>query len=251
MFDEPTTVTTNEEGLFDDYAEDNSDTPQEEEVAAETENIEAETVEEEASKPFLEIKYNHETRGLTQDEARELAQKGMNYDRFYGDLYELANMNGMSVSDYINSLRDTQTRFEINKEVRALQKQYPNADKEMLEELATRRFNESQSQRIRDAQESQQREDDSMRKEMERQLDVFEKHFPDVDPQKLDQKVFDYMAQGYTLLEAYTIWADAQKDTPQARVSRKNEENRKRSMGNTSNVGSIEADDFMKGFLNG
>lgn len=250
MFDEPTTV-TNEEGLFDDFVDESSDTPQEEEVTTEDENNEAETVEEEASKPFLEIKYNHETRGLSQEEARELAQKGMNYDRFYGDLNELATMNGMTVSDYINSLRDTQTRFEINKEVRALQKQYPNADKEMLEELATRRINESQSKRVKEAQESQKREDDDMRKEMERQLDVFERHYPNVDAQNLDPKVIDYMAQGYTLLEAYTIWNDAQKDTPQAKVSRKNEENRKRSMGNTSNVGSIEADDFMKGFLNG
>lgn len=250
MFDEPTTV-TNEEGLFDDLVEENSDTPQEEEVTAEESNTEAETVEEEASKPFLEIKFNHETRGLTQDEARELAQKGMNYDRFYGDLNELAGMNGMSVSDYINSLRETQNRFEVNKEVRALQKQYPNADREMLEELATMRINENRSQRVREAQESQQREDDSMRREMERQLDVFEKHFPDVDPQKLDQKIFDYMAQGYTLLEAYTIWADAQKQTPQAKISAKNEENKKRSMGNTSTTGSIDSDAFLNGFLNG
>lgn len=251
--EEPTTVPT-EEGLFDDYTEE--DTPVEEEVTEEETKEETETespVEETPDAPFLEIKYNHETRGLTQEEARTLAQKGLNYDKFYGSIDQLARMNGMSVSDYINSLHDTQMKFEVNKEVRELQKRYPDGDRDLLNEIAQKRV----SERLARQNEISNQQDENLRAEMERQLTVFEKHFPNVDSAKLDRKVYDYMSDGYTLLEAYTLWKseeDAKQrsvDDSKARIAKQNEDNRKRSLGNTGNVSSVEADDFLSGFLNG
>ena len=109
------------DGLFDDF-EPTSEEPVETEESAET--TEAEPVEETTEEPetvedpyALDVKFNGEERTLTRDEARILAQKGMNYDRFYEPLEKLARMNNMSVGDYINQLNDTQVQYEISKEM--------------------------------------------------------------------------------------------------------------------------------------
>lgn len=245
-----------EEDLSELYEPDESETPQTEEEVVEEDKTEEtpETPEEESVKPFLEIKFNHEMKGLSQEEARELAQKGMNYDRFYGELDTLARMNGMNVSDYINSLKQTQERFEVSKVERELKRQYPNADPDMLKELATMRFNEQRSRKQQEEVDSRAKSDQALREEMERQLDVFEKHYPNVDAGKLDPKVISYMSDGYTILEAYTLWKNEMEakqktiDESKARVTQKNEENKRKSFGNTSNVGDAGLDDFLSGW---
>ena len=105
-----------EEGLFDDYVpEETAEETVSEEPAEEPTTEEAPV--EELPKSFLNIKFNGEEKSLTEEEARTLAQKGMNYDRFYEPIERLARMNNMSVGDYVNQLNDTQFQYELSKQM--------------------------------------------------------------------------------------------------------------------------------------
>lgn len=251
---------TEAEGLFDepetqDKPVEDADTVQE---SNDTTNDEA------AVTPFLTVTYNKAQRGLTQDEAIEYAQKGMNYDKLHGqyealkqsepllnELNRLAELNGMSMEDYLHNLNDVQRTFEISQELEALKQKYPNSSEEALSELASLQVNE----RAKQAEHSRQESVDSRKQEIGRQLDVFSKRHPDVDPAKLDSGVYDLMRQGYTLLEAYeSVNAERREAQEKARISedkikQKNEENKRKSLGNTSSSGKVEHDDFLSGFL--
>ena len=257
------TETPNEEGelviqdenenLFEDW-EDSEDTPVES-----TEEPESEEPTEVEENPFeLKIKFNREERSLSEEEARTLAQKGMNYDRFYEPIERLARLNGLSVGDYLNRLNDTQIQFEVSKEMDSLREdpKYENVDDEILEEIATNRVYESIGQREQEYQDTQQGIADAEQAKAQRDIEMFMEEYPEFrnkGPDVLDPKVFDYVKKGYTLLEAYNKWS--RETTPQAeakqKVSKQNEENKKRSLGNTTNAGGTDADDFMSGFLEG
>ena len=57
----------------------------------------------EAEAPFLEIKYNHQKKGLTKDEAITLAQKGMHYEGAYKALERIATLEGKTIDEYLAS----------------------------------------------------------------------------------------------------------------------------------------------------
>lgn len=245
------------------------DTPVEE--AAKEEVVQEEKAEEPKEKetaPFLTIKYNKEARDLSQDEAIELAQKGMNYDSIYekynalkpyegqfSELNRLAKANGMSVEDYLNNLKEVQDAFELNREVEQLRKEYADADETLITEVAKSRISQrkdsNEAARIR--QEDSKK--DAIRSEVERQVNKFEQRYPDVDPSKLDKEVYDLMKEDYTLLEAYEIVqgekraAEDRIKEKQALSAKQNEENKKKSLGNLTNTGDIEKDAFMEAFL--
>lgn len=233
---------TEEENLFDDVEE----TPE----TQETEEVHEEP------KAFLRVKYNGEDRDLNEDDARTYVQKGMNYDKVY-EVYkpieQLARMNNMSVSDYVNQLNNTQYQYEVSLEVDRLRQdpKYGDVSDEVLEELAGNRVAENQNLQYRQEEENQRAQEDAQQEIIKRDVDLFLKEYPQFagEGQKnLDNKVFDYVREGYTLLEAYEKF---QRESTQAKVAKQNEDNRRRSLGNTTNASKVETDDFLKGFLNG
>lgn len=56
------------------------------------------------AEPFLEIKYNHEKRGLSREEAATWAQKGIHYEDTYNALERFATLKGVSVKEFVNGL---------------------------------------------------------------------------------------------------------------------------------------------------
>ena len=129
------------ENLFDDY-EVEEDTPVETtEESEESSETEVEDTPQQEVDSFLRIKYNGEEMSLNEDDARTLAQKGMNYDRFYEPIERLARMNGLSVGDYLNKLNDTQIQYEVSQEVENLREdpKYDGVSDEVLEEIANNR----------------------------------------------------------------------------------------------------------------
>lgn len=258
-------------GLFDDY-EPTSDVAEEteessgeetEETTEETieETTEPDTVEETEKDPYaLDVKFNGEERTLSKDEARILAQKGLNYDRFYEPLEKLARMNNMSVGDYINQLNDTQVRYEVEKEKDNLRNdpKYEDISDEVLEEIASARVKDFMGQRDQYYADQTQKEADEQQQRVQREVDHFLEEYPefkDKGPETLDPKVFEFVKQGYTLLEAYNKFqrmnvAKSQAES-KAKVSKLNEENKKKSLGNTTNAGNAGSDSFLDGFLNG
>lgn len=241
-------VTEEEENLFSE-----EETTESEQNEAGDEGATNETVEEDAPKSFLKVKYNGEDKDLTEDEARTYSQKGMNYDKIYEPLERLARMNGMNVGEYLNQLNTTQFNYEVSKEMDKLREdpKYENLSDEVLEELATNRVTESVNLRDKNYEEQIKGEADAQQAKIQRDLDMFFNEYPefrDKGPESLDPKVMEYVQNGYTLLEAYNKWA---RENPQTKVSKLNEENKKKSLGNTTNAGKVDADDFMSGFLNG
>jgi len=263
------------EGLFDDYtptsdvaenSENETETEEtavEEEPTSESETVETEEVEAEAEtetvNPFeLKVKFNGEERTLTEEEARTLAQKGLNYDRFYEPIERLARMNNMSVGDYVNQLNDTQFNYEVGKEIESLRNdpRYENVNDDVLEELATSRVRDSMGQRDRNYEDQVKQQADAEQQRLQKEIDHFFEEYPefrDKGPEALDPKVYEFCKQGYTLLEAYNKFQrlNVQKSQAEAKakVSKLNEENKKKSLGNTTNAGKVESDDFLNGFL--
>lgn len=245
-----------EEGLFDDYVpEETTDGASEEPVESGEESVEQAT-EEEAPTSFLNIKFNGEEKSLTEEEARTLAQKGMNYDRFYEPIERLARLNNMSVGDYVNQLNETQTQYEVSKEMDNLREdsKYADLPEEVLEEIAQARVKDILGQKDRDYAEQTQREADANNERYEREIEMFMTEYPEYrtkGPDSLDPKVFEYVQKGYTLLEAYNKFQRESVNQSQAdmkaKALQKNEENRKKSLGSTSNAGSTESDPFLAG----
>ena len=215
----------------------------------ETNQVETEDAAKQTETDFLKIKFNHEELGLTKEQAIELAQKGKNYDalnekynRLANDpnlieLTRLANANGMSVNDYLKGLADIQQKADLDNAINELKKQYPNADEALLNELAQSRLNATKQ-----SQNDQKKQAEASRKaEINRQIDVFIKRYPDVNPQTLDRKVYTLMNENYTLLEAYEIVKAQERDTKQQAQNtqsikeKQHMENKTRSMGNTTN----------------
>ena len=233
--------------LFDDFSEADvnefTETPETSETAEDTE-VETAAV----PQAFLKVKYNGEERDLNEEDARTLAQKGMNYDRIYEPLERLAKKNNMSVGEYLNQLNDTQVQYEVSMEVDRLKEdpKYEGVSDEILEEIAHNRIMENVG-----LQEKSEREAvDAQQMRAQREVDMFLEEYPEFrnrDPQEvLDPKVFDYVKQGYTLLEAYNKF---QRSNPQMKAEKLNEANRKKSLGNITNAGKAEVDDFLSGFL--
>lgn len=242
-------------GMFDDY-EASEDLPVEDVQEESNEVISEEPTSE--SEYGLRIKFNGEEKTLTEEEARNLAQKGMNYDRFYEPLDRLARMNGMSVGDYLNRLNDTQVQYEVSREIQNLKTnpKYDGVSDEVLEELASKRVMENIGQQDQNYQNLQREQADAQSARIQRDIDLFFEEYPEFKnkgPEAIDNKVYDYVKKGYTLLEAYNKWSREQSNNPKVlakeKVSKLNEENKKKSLGNTTNAGSAEADDFLSGLF--
>lgn len=263
-----------EESLFDDteIEEDSlfDDDESDESSAEETEESEDKPAEEEtegsAEEPFMVIRYNKEDRPLNRDQTKELAQKGMNYDAMQQamqerydalnrDILRLAQMNNMDVPQYLKSLEDMQVNFAVSRELQALKEQYPETDEAILKELANNRATDILSKNQVMYAQNRQIEADKQRNEIRRQLEMFERKYPGVDAQNLDQKVYDLMKEGYTLLEAYNEFreeqaqADRTSQDQQKKIEKLNRKNQKKKLGNLNNTDSIMEDDFMAGFL--
>ena len=241
-----------DQGLFDDFSVEDT-----EEVSEPTEAEAEETTEVKADEPVLTIRYNKEDKGLTREDAITYAQKGMNYDKLYDNytslsnrLNELAGMNDMNLDSYLDSLSNAQRNLAINKEMRSLKETYPGAEDDLLREVAERNVNERFANQQSRKQEEARSQEDAQRESLEKQVEIFSSVFPNVRADNLDQRVYDLMGKGYTLLEAYTVVNKPKEDARNA-IIEKNESNRNKSLGNMSSNEEIQTDDFLKGFLKG
>ncbi len=259
-----------EDGLFDDFAEEdfaeetNDETEESTDEGTPTSNDTPIENDSNSDEPFMTIKYNSEEKGLSKEEAITMAQKGMNYDKIntnynnmktefdamkpiYDQFSKLAEESGMDVGSYIESLQNMQKNYAISKEVEALKVQYPTTDTALLEEIARKRVEDNARANAQLEQQNANNEQEARKNEIKRQLEVFERRYPKVNPQELDQKVYDLMDEGLTLLEAYQE-VEAQKQQEKDKVNQQNQSNAKKGLGNIGNAEDIDVDDFLSGF---
>ena len=214
------------------------------------------------NEPFLNIRYNKEDIGLSKEEAIELAQKGKNYDRvnerytaLNSKLERLARLNGNSIDEYLEKLNEAQIVMEEDAEYESLSEKYPNTDEEVLRMLAHQNVANAMGVRENEYNAQLKEQSDAQEAEIQRQVENFKREYPDVTPENMPQEVIDDINSGnYTLLEAYNKWAirEMRKDQPAIEAKQKaeklNEENKKKSLGSTTNASGIEAtDDFFSG----
>lgn len=260
--------TLNDESLFDDSTEDTSDEfdffddTQVEEEKEDTSVEETKEIQEESKEelPFLEIKYNKETKGLTQEQARELAQKGMNYDHInekYNSLNEalskLARMNDMDVNSFLNTLNDTQVKFEEQKELDTLKEKYPDSNEELLKELASKNVKDRMAESLHKYEAEQNEQVNAHEQQAKRDIEILQKEFPDL--KEIPEDVFNIIQnEQIDLVHAYYKYLHNEdlkrisEAEQRSKVDAMNETNKKKSLGSTSNAGDDEGkDDFFIG----
>jgi hypothetical protein len=233
-------------------------TPTEQVEAGQTESQESsqETEQAEQTSPFLKVKYNKEEMELDEATARELAQKGLNYDKVQERLQalesdprltlveQLAQQQGMNVDEYVEAVRQYQEQAQLDA---LIQQNIPEEyAKEMLE---NRRFREQlQAEQQQKQQEAQQQQE----------FADFFKYFkesngrdfvPETD--QIPDSVWQANQQGIPLRYAYAEHENNQLRQQLATLKKNQDNVRKAPVGGVTQHGSNEPaseDPFLKGF---
>jgi hypothetical protein len=151
--------------------------------------------------PKIKVKFNHEEKELSYDEAVQLAQKGMNYDKQVERLKqletdprlsfveEMANAYGMSPQQYIEAVKEAQEQERLNQLIEQnIPEEYA---REMLE-----------SRKFREQFESEKRHKEQEERQMREYQDFFET-FPNVKVEDISQETWLKVNQGVPLKYAY------------------------------------------------
>ncbi|WP_394139556.1 hypothetical protein [Cytobacillus oceanisediminis] len=224
----------------------------------ETEQTEelTEQQQEEQRQAFLKVKYNKEEMELDEEAARELAQKGLNYDKVQERLQalesdprlsfveELAKEQGMTTEQYLDAVREYKEQEKLNELVQQ------NIPEELAKEiLETRKMRE-------EIQREKQSKADEAKKSAE--FNEFFEFFKQTNGRDFDTKndqippeVWEANQKGVPLKYAYLEHHTKQLQS-QLKTIKQNEENAKKApvQGVTAH-GSTETaseDDFMRGF---
>jgi hypothetical protein len=251
--------------LPDDFQEDT--TPTEEVTETDTQDTDLESVEdtkpteevsEPVEEPFLKVKFNKEELALDAERARELAQKGLNYDKVQERLQslesdprlsfveELAKEQGMEVNEYLEAVREAKEQQRLNE---LLEQNIP--EEYAREILENKKFRE-QLQEERQAKQVEE----AQRAEAMDFFDFFKEatgrdYTPGSKEDLPDEVIAIQEEQGIPLKFAYMQYQNKQLQN-QIKVLKQNEENAKRApIGGVSTHGSTEIaseDDFLAGF---
>ena len=241
------------------------DTPDETTQEAE-QNVEAP-----APTSFMTIKYNGQDKPLSQEEAITMAQKGMNYDKVFGELQgfkqhfrnadelnvlvEMANSAGLDVPQYLQRMQDFQNNAMVQNIAENLKEKYPDAPDGLIQEMAKNQFekqtNDKRQMKI-DTETAKQKADKA---NLLNQIQALESQYPDVDINQLPDEVIAMAAQGETLLSAYRAYELKQlreqisNQTNEINALKKNHSNKQKSTGSlTGRGGNDEMDAFLDGF---
>jgi hypothetical protein len=164
------------------------------EVSEETQGSNVENTED-----FLEIKYNKESLRLDREKARELAQKGMNYEKAVERAKQEARDAYIAEQGYEWNGRAITTESEYREALREqeLVQQYQNYDvpEEVIQELV-------ENKKFREKYETEQQKVER-EKAQERDFQVFLESYPDVKPEEIPVSVWQEVESGKSLIDAY------------------------------------------------
>ena len=268
--DNTTTDYADEDSLFDDedLTEYQGDSESEEETATpqqdETDDQRQETKEEmPENKPILAVKYDGVEKQLTEAEARELAQKGMNYDRIKQRYDELANSEELTLLDqlakeagvsnrteFVKTLAQYSQHNAVNQYVEQLKQQHPDTDESVLRELAETKIRQQQKEQEEQRLNTQQQAEKQQKEAFAAQYNAFITEYPNVDPAKLPDEVIQSMAAGETMLSAYRGYELKQLRAEKA-AAEANQKNKNKALGSVKdgNLGDEKPDPILEGFL--
>jgi hypothetical protein len=208
--------------------------------------------------PFLKVKYNGEEMTLDEVRARELAQKGMNYDKIQEKLQalesdprlsfveSLASQHGMDVNQYLEAVKQQQEQEKLNELIQA------NIPEHLAKEVL-------ESRKFRDHFE-QERQAKAAEEKANAQFNEFFAHFEategrafDTNKDQIPQSVWEANAKGVPLKQAY-MEHQFKELQQQLKTLKQNESNAKKApVGSLTRNGSVqvsaeEDDPFLQGF---
>lgn len=235
---------SNDEVFATKATEEEADQPtQEPEQTEETEPTEAEQPSEPDTDQWLELKHFDEVKKVNKEEAKVLAQKGMDYDRIRGKLEEANAVNAklQKYEDFLNELKGGYASIDdLMNETRARL----IADKEgITKEQALERVR-SANQQKEQAQQQAQFNRNAVYEEMRREsLTAFLAAFPGVKAADIPQEVWEDMRKSNNLVASYAKY-QAKKLADENAVLKKNAENKARSTGSMKSSGKPQKDEF-------
>ena len=208
------------------------------------------------------VRYNHETRDLSRDEAVTFAQKGLRFDAVEEELSSLGVKIGdvpgmMSKLDFLASVRGTTTAelidsllASIDDQERArLEGQYddPAVVEVMLRDFQTKNRSRYEEHTGKRAQAATQ-EKESLEAKIARDFAEFQKDFPEIEKYAdLPKDVIKACAEGKDLMTAYLLHQHRQDKAIQ---KQKQVEKRNRQSG-TGAIDTNDQDDGEDAFLRG
>ena len=239
------------DALWDSDEDDNSfiepeeteaDQPEESE-GAEAEQLEPEQPAEDTDQ-YLELKHFDEVRKVTKEEAKELAQKGMDYDRIRGQLND-AKSSLATLKKYEDFLNEMKGDFDSIDDLIADSRARVLADKENISyEEAVGRIQVNIQQEQMKQQMQQQLSPEAISEAMRKQsLQQFLQTYPDVKPKDIPQEVWDDMNITNNLVASYAKY-EAKKIASENEILKQNAKNKSRSTGSMKSSGKTYADDY-------
>ena len=207
---------------------------------AEAEQSQAEEPIAEDTDQYLELKHFDEIRKVTKAEAKELAQKGMDYDRIRGKLSD-AEANLAKLQKYEGFLNEMKGDFESIDDLINDSRARVLADKENIsyEEAVSRIQTNIQKQQI-----EQKLSPEAIRETMRREsLQTFLQTYPDVKPKDIPQEVWDDMNKTNNLVASYAKY-EAKKLAEENKILAQNAKNKARSTGSMKSSGKTYTDEY-------
>lgn len=218
---------------------DQQEVESEESDKAESEKTEAEPVEDDGS--YLELKHFDEVRKVNKDEAKVLAQKGMDYDRIHADREALKNENA--------ELRQYKMDAEKNAEIIAFVHKLAERTGQTVEEVmdgTTARLlaqdakkngedrteaqilEQLRTDRALKVQQAQQQSQQQARDNMKQEFDAFAEKYKDAKVENMPQTIWNDYRSGKGSLESLYLKhlaeiERAEKDAEIAKLKAENE----------------------------
>lgn len=218
--------------LPDDFSMESPEPTESVEDTKPTEEVTSEQPTTEES-PFLKVKYNKEEMALDEEKARELAQKGLNYDKVQERLQqletdprlsfveELANQNGMTTEQFIEVFKQQQEQEKLNELIQQ------NIPEELAQEILENRKFRQQMEQERKSKEQEQEETKQFMDFLDFYKQANGKEF-DANTDQLPIEVIEANQNGVPLKYAYMEHFNNQL-RQQIQVQKQNEENQKKA----------------------
>lgn len=222
-----------------------------------------EEAEKTATPPTVRIKFNHEERELSLEEAATLAQKGLKLESEleklrtapeYTVIDRMAKASGMTREQYIAQVDQMEADRARREAEDAIRRQYPDAPDELVRETVTnRRAAEAERERHQKEAEEALRQklmEDARAEAQNRDMNAFLEAYPDMRDFEHDipTEVWEKVRGGESLLPAYRAYEN-EKLRAEVEQLRQNEKNRERAVGPMTGAGEVQGDDFLEGLF--
>lgn len=248
-----------------DTAQEQPEEPTEETTEEPTEENEPEDA---TPKAVIKVKFNHEERELTLEEARELAEKGLALDKTRAELETLksarefkildayAARNNMSREQYVQYLEQNEEKLAVRDAEAEVRKKYPDLSDDAAREMAQMRVRQQAQQRQIDAQTQQAQARQAQQQDNVRQWEEFLREYPDLNTaDKIPEEVQNAIRKGerpLTAMHRYEldkVKAESEALRGKLQAQEKNQKNRETAVGSVTGTDGTE--DYIDAFFSG